>query len=993
MIPYQLELTNFLSYREKTTLDFEGIHLACISGLNGAGKSTLLDAITWALFGKSRSRSDDDLVNRAAARRDEPAEVRFTFILEDCLYRVIRQKQQGRTSVLEFQLRVGDGEWRTMSEGGVRATQGAIELLLRMNFDTFINASFFLQGQADEFTTKTAGKRKEILADLLSVNRWDRYQSAAAARRKQEEENLLILDVRLEEIDAELGEEEERRQTLADAQADLDALTERLRAQEKILEQMRRIEAAVQQQKKQVQNMRQGLTEAQGRLNRLRRTYGERQAERESHQALLDQEEAIVAQFASWQEAEECFSGWQEKAERYHRLQRERRPHELAVERARTRLQQRRSELEKQGERVAAMATQQEQVQAILAEALQALDDLSGRLEALGEKEEAWHEARATLQEMQSERRLWQQEIKQLQAKAQEVTQLQAERAAVAANLEEAEAALARLSDEMVELARMRERHATALADVDNLEAEQERLRLSMEKLKERLTKLEVETGGACPLCEQDLTEEHRLSILADVREEGRQQGDRFRTNRNRLDELRQEIVRLEQAIKDGPRLEREKTAQQRRQATAEARLDEIDRAREAWEEKGAPRLAALEEQLADDSALKEQEEALRALEEAVREKKTLDAEARQQQKRASEAEARLAEIRRSQREWEEKGEPELAAVAAQLADDRIAPEAQEALAQVDARIAELGYDEEAHRAARQQRDTLTQAPRRHQELRQAQAAVKPMEAALADLERDIAEQEKIVARLEKQHGEAVAQLEALTADEGDLRVVEEEVFALREQEVIANRRVGAAQQRLAVLDDLRSDRAELVATRAELSLLINRLKRLEKACGRDGVQALLIEQALPEIEEDANQLLERLTGGDMRVIFETQRELKSRDALIETLDIRISDAAGERPYENFSGGEQFRVNFAIRLALSKILAKRAGARLQMLVIDEGFGSQDPAGRQRLVEAINTVKEDFARILVITHINELKDAFPTRIEVEKRPSGSQLAIY
>ncbi len=93
-----------------------------------------------------------------------------------------------------------------------------------------------------------------------------------------------------------------------------------------------------------------------------------------------------------------------------------------------------------------------------------------------------------------------------------------------------------------------------------------------------------------------------------------------------------------------------------------------------------------------------------------------------------------------------------------------------------------------------------------------------------------------------------------------------------------------------------------------------------------------------------------------------------------------------------FSGGEAFRVNFAIRLALSEVLAQRAGARLQTLVIDEGFGSQDTQGRQRLVEAINLVRPDFAKILVITHIDELKDAFPTRIEVEKTPHGSAVRV-
>jgi exonuclease SbcC len=132
-----------------------------------------------------------------------------------------------------------------------------------------------------------------------------------------------------------------------------------------------------------------------------------------------------------------------------------------------------------------------------------------------------------------------------------------------------------------------------------------------------------------------------------------------------------------------------------------------------------------------------------------------------------------------------------------------------------------------------------------------------------------------------------------------------------------------------------------------------------------------------------------------MSVIFETQREFKDkkRDDRKETLDIRIRDGAGEREYELFSGGEAFRVNFAIRLALSRVLSRRAGARLRTLVIDEGFGSQDAEGRQRLIEAINMVRSDFAKILVITHMEELKDAFPARIEVTKTEHGSQVEVF
>jgi exonuclease SbcC len=93
-----------------------------------------------------------------------------------------------------------------------------------------------------------------------------------------------------------------------------------------------------------------------------------------------------------------------------------------------------------------------------------------------------------------------------------------------------------------------------------------------------------------------------------------------------------------------------------------------------------------------------------------------------------------------------------------------------------------------------------------------------------------------------------------------------------------------------------------------------------------------------------------------------------------------------------FSGGEAFRINFAIRIALSKLLARRAGAPLPTLIIDEGFGTQDSYGIDKLKEAIHSIRDDFDKILVITHIEELKDAFPVRINVVKTAQGSTLEV-
>jgi len=105
----------------------------------------------------------------------------------------------------------------------------------------------------------------------------------------------------------------------------------------------------------------------------------------------------------------------------------------------------------------------------------------------------------------------------------------------------------------------------------------------------------------------------------------------------------------------------------------------------------------------------------------------------------------------------------------------------------------------------------------------------------------------------------------------------------------------------------------------------------------------LIIEAAIPELEEESNRLLTRMTEGRMHVRLDTQREKKT-GGVAETLDILIGDELGTRAYESYSGGEAFRVNFAIRVALSQLLARRAGAQLRTLFIDEGFGT---AGRRR----------------------------------------------
>jgi DNA repair protein SbcC/Rad50 len=371
-----------------------------------------------------------------------------------------------------------------------------------------------------------------------------------------------------------------------------------------------------------------------------------------------------------------------------------------------------------------------------------------------------------------------------------------------------------------------------------------------------------------------------------------------------------------------------------------------------------------------------------------------MEAELRKQQRLVDQQEAQQAQVRGALQTWQAGGAVRLKSLNDILGSGAFAQEARVELARVDAILKDLGYDASAHDAVRKEELAGRSTEESLRQLEAARAALVPLEREIARLEEqcwagaaEVNAQEASCRIAEEKYQ---ADLVALP----DMNLVEAELFSLQEQENRLRMQVGGARQAVQVLDTQRKRHADLTGRRAKIARGISQLKLLERAFGKDGVPALLIEQALPEIEEQANEILDRLSGGSMSVRFATQKDFKdkNRDDKKETLDIVITDASGPREYELFSGGEAFRVNFAIRLALSRFLSQRAGARLQTLVIDEGFGSQDAEGRQRLIEAINMVRPDFAKILAITHMEELKEAFPVRLEVEKTARGSQVTV-
>ena len=345
-------------------------------------------------------------------------------------------------------------------------------------------------------------------------------------------------------------------------------------------------------------------------------------------------------------------------------------------------------------------------------------------------------------------------------------------------------------------------------------------------------------------------------------------------------------------------------------------------------------------------------------------------------------------------REQLETTAPQLERLRATLESDDYAHDEREELARVASEIAALAYDAGVHAATREKASALAPYEALSLRLRDAQGRLETERAALDDRERALAQRRQDAER----HRERAAQLsrELATLPETEARLGE------------AERRLRELESRLQELEVrrgiLRNDIAHCAALEAQTREDEARRRGLvdEKgiydelavAFGKNGIPALVIETAMPQLQSDANRLLSRLTENRMSLKLELKegRRLARSDVRAEELDILIADEIGTRSYEMFSGGEAFRIDFALRIALSELLAARSGAPLPILFIDEGFGSQDASGQERLTEAIKSIEDDFQKIIVITHVEQMKEAFPVRIEVTKGDNGSTFTI-
>jgi len=284
-------------------------------------------------------------------------------------------------------------------------------------------------------------------------------------------------------------------------------------------------------------------------------------------------------------------------------------------------------------------------------------------------------------------------------------------------------------------------------------------------------------------------------------------------------------------------------------------------------------------------------------------------------------------------------------------------------------------YDQGAHDLAK----------RRVQELEPAHLTLSRSQAKMERLPQAVAERDEVSA--------------ALAEEEGEMRLVGQARLALAfEDKVLKQRRKdhedargkegllaqniiraeGESRRLASELESLRKRSEELREIRERHRALgaeqetLNRLAQIMK-----GFKENVISRIVPTLSEVSSDMLSQLTEGKyggMRLDDEYQ--------------MYLYDQGEEHRLERFSGGETDLANLCLRLAISRMIMERSGSQMNFLVLDEIFGSQDQSRKRNILETLGQLQKQFRQILLITHIDDVKDNVSSVLRVREKEDGS-----
>jgi exonuclease SbcC len=1026
VIPLRVKLKGFLCYKEEQEISFDGnASLWMLSGLNGSGKSSIFDAVTYALFGHHRGGGQHavELINKDS----DSLVVEFDFRLESLAYRAkrtLRRNTRGGASGTQqiFGLQAEGGSWKPVEDTSQKREFDAwVADKIGLTYETFTSSVLLLQGKAEKLLDSRPEGRREVLASIVDLEKYERLHARADDQRK-----------------ALAGKFEGLRNQLAATPMvtpeQLAVADEAIRAAQEGRDQTR----AEVERLMALEHQARGWAELQGRLDVARQRW-------EQARRLLGDAPAIERDVDRLRSLREVLPRLQEVLLLRNQVR-------SAEDETKRLLKEKGKLTEQLNQRDHALAGAREQRTLIrkgIAADEEQQKDVTTRLrqstvllERLKEYER--HEAdlarvRAELARLPADPA---QAITQARAEVEDLTELARAVPLLArfkGRRDELRAALGREKAAGTELEQIEARGKQRSADAEGLKplaAEAARaLAQASEQAAEARTLLQqardslrevsqLDGAKVCRHCGQALTEGH-------IQEEKRRRGTEVRRAeaharaanetqdkaRKEDKRLREELTAAEQAYQDA-RLEYRDGLNRRQQGRADVERLQLE-CSQAYAELPEPfRLRVSAAPLADWTTTTYP---------GAADLDTVRAEAAG----LAAARERLGQAEQVQQQWGRFTAQEAATLSglnrlqAELPADRDAirqhhteldtrersletslRSARSALKGVEETIDRLGREREQAQAQLARHDThlKEQDTLRDQGLQGIDRHLKALPAAwhaeaqaigMGRLNSLRAEREELEHASTDERGRKLQEarlnvdvlhqdVEALIRQEDDYpeearqnpAAITDQLTTARRADRAGEEELGNARHQRALLETYLQQRAhldqEMVATDGELATL----KLLAELLGRDRLQLFLVRQAERQVVEYANAVLDRLSGGQLylKLTGEANGEGSSGKALELEAYNRLT---GEKPINVafLSGSQKFRVAVSLALGIGQY-ASRQHRPIESVIIDEGFGCLDSQGRQVMIQELQNLRGQMRCILLVSHQEEFADAFP-----------------
>jgi DNA repair exonuclease SbcCD ATPase subunit len=1040
-------MQGFMCYREETEICFSGSSICALCGANGAGKSTIFDAMRYALYGEHRlgDQHDEELIHRDTVS----FLVEFDFVIDENEYRVKRTYSRKKKSTrLAMHLRGPAAP--IPGRSGPQPIPGTEEysefnrwVLRTIGLDekTFTVSVLLLQGQSDALLRSKGAARHQMLTQLIDLSRYEALCKRAGSKQKEQEglvksyvaqlntleevDDAHVLNLESQISEAEMGREEARSRQLhltelkeqakrwQKLQGDEQQLIKNLAACTALLEHTTQIEqqAARLDTLQKVTSPLEQIYSWQGEYASFKTQFEQDCKKVQTLKGALQEQNKKLC--VTQQQLNEL----QAQRAKTDREQKELQPRLLELQTACSeiahlqRLQQKYRDI---GEQISAytpdLGQQQEYLWKRLAE-LKRIEDAQPRLKQFAQQRSRWQEAALDLTDAQQELS----NHEELLAEIEEQTNLLLEQ------ITELSDQLSSLQSKVASketLQKESEKHLARFQSIDgqptcsycgqaltseHLDAERQRIeaelqearRVCQEALAQHTTMAQQKKILETKLGQLSLQKKSQQQIIKKCEEQrymakGEQDGastqaiivlqlltpdyiTRIQGTANAPIDLptclqsvyptAHDLEELASQLRDKPSLQenlRTVASDVEERAELQRTRDYVFNEIQPLEQMYPPEhvTALLQEQ---DQALQRNEALLGYLDK-------LDDTLTQQSQQ-------LEDIRNEKQQAEqEKGKLERAVAIAEtkLENAQRSIEDAQATLPVEWQAQVERLSEALLSSWKQEMEALAGSTELLRDLQNAQQNYAHYRQELVDLgvEKDLIPEEARQAPAQLEQASEQANLSYKTFEDQE-------------------RKLGAEIVRLKNIQD---GRIELEKQRAGASRLASFYKDLTNLLGRDGLQHYLIQKAEAGIVYHANEILDRISGGTLRLELQSTTDRKAEALDIVAYNTAIS-ASQTQPIRLLSGSQQFRVSVSLALGIGKY-AGNENHRVESVIIDEGFGSLDENGRREMIQAIKELGDGgvLKCIIVVSHQREFFDEFSNRYLVELVDGSTQISL-